>query len=198
MAVFSACIKGCLVCTTSFTAFLSLPLVPACVSLHCEEYWTLRSGIIWKACQLAISMNSSEPEVIGMPACARAALIGQAFRLPASLSVCWWLVRFIPAPTFHSVLKFPTLPIGYLLLHELCSVWTRKYVVEHNNCASFWQATFIALKLKVPKKAYLETVSFFCFFFWLNNKYALTQRSQKFSYIYMLVSCIIWKSLYPN
>ena len=157
MAVFSTCMKSCLVCTTSFTAFLSLPLVPACVSYQCEEYWTLRSGIIWKACQLAISMNSSEPEVIGVPAYARTALIGEAFRLPASLSVCWWLVRFIPAPIFHAVLKFPALSIGYLLLQELCSVWTREYVVKHTNCA-FWQTSFIALRLKVPEKVYLETV----------------------------------------
>jgi hypothetical protein len=158
MAVFSACMKSCLVCTTSFTAVLSLPLVPACVSYQCEEYWTLRTGIIWKACQLAISMNSSEPEVIDVPAYARTALIGEAFRLPASLSVCWWLVRFIPAPIFHAVLKFPALSIGYLLLHELCSVWTREYVVKHTNCV-FWQASFIALRLKVPEKVYLETVS---------------------------------------
>jgi TniQ. len=129
--------KSCLVCTTSFTAFLPLPLVLSCVSHQCEEYWTLRTGIIWKACQLAISMNSSEPEVIGVHAYARTALIGQTVRLPASLSVCWWLVHFIPAPTFHAVLKFPTSSVGYLLLHEVRSVWTREGVVKHSSFA-FW------------------------------------------------------------
>lgn len=123
MAVFSACMKSSLHCTTSFTASLSLALIPACVSHQCEEYWTLRSGIIWRACQLAISMNSSEPEVIGEPRLCKNCT-NWAGLSPTCLFVCLLMISSFHScpPAFHAVLKFPALSIGYLLLHEMCSV----------------------------------------------------------------------------
>jgi hypothetical protein len=63
--------------------FLPNPVLLAHFSHEFIEYWTLRSGMISKACQLAIWMNPSEAEVIGVPTYARTALIGDTVRLPA-------------------------------------------------------------------------------------------------------------------
>lgn len=86
LAVFFSLCKNRAIYTTLFSAFSTLVL--AYFSYQCRECRTLRSGIIWEACQLAISMNSSGPEVIGVSTYAGTALIGNAARLPASLFFC--------------------------------------------------------------------------------------------------------------